>query len=189
MMSPLSHWQEFLLVALAMLSAIYVFYFRIWLALAIGSDILFCIALATSVASVAIPAVFETLAQRVIEQSPLPAALASADTRVAELASLPSDLIDEALARIGYAPEEDPVTEPTSPDSERAMSAPHEVGPFTSTVRPSVESLVGGVLRGAGFICGGFLMLTSLAMRSSSTTAKRLQELADRLDAIETLDA
>lgn len=185
MTSPLSHGQELLLITLAILSAVYVFYFKIWLPLAIGSDILFCLALATSVASVVAPGLFETLSRSIIEQSPLPQALHRADAQIAQLASLPSDLIDKALTRIGYSSAEDVDVESSEPAVSGLVDSIDVPGPFTTAVRPSVESLVGGVLRGAGFFCGGVLMVTSLAMRSSTTTARRLRELTDRVDAID----
>lgn len=222
MTTPLSVWQELLLLALAALSTIYVFYFRIWLAIAVGSDVLFALALALTVASIAVPSLFRDASTALIDRSPLPDALARADARVAEIEALPRTLIDRALARIGYAPDgadgtaeatptpsengarprtlPDPARTgerptPNAPDP-RAKPAPiwsdaprtpslAPSGPFVSSVRPSVESLVASVLRIASFACGSFLILTALAMRSSTTTARRLQGVHARIEALE----
>jgi hypothetical protein len=174
MMTLLSLWQELLLLGLAALSLVYVLYFRIWLALAVGSDVLFAAALALAVSAIATPQLFDRAATALVDRSPLPAALEEADAKVAAVEALPGNLIDRALAQIGYEPEKDiPQKEPLEP------------GPFISSVRPSVESLVSTIIRFSGFVCGSLLMLTSLAMRSSTMTARKLQEYGRRIDAIE----
>lgn len=175
----LSLWQEMLLLGLAGLSLIYVVYFRIWLAVAFGSDLLFAAALGLAIAAIMAPAPFHDAAEALIDRSPLPAALARADARVAEIEDLPETLIRRALARLGYEPDEElPTTEVET------LPMP---GPFVSSVRPSVESLVATVVRFASFVCGSFLMLTSLAMRSSTTTARKLREQDRRIDSLEVL--
>lgn len=174
-MSPsLSLWQELLLACLASAALLYVAYFRIWLALAIGSDLLFVLALALAVASVTWPGLFAELADRTIDRSPVPSALAAADQKVAAIRSLPAELLRRALEKIGY--EAEAATLPDEPEVD---------GPFVTHVRPSVEALLAGVLRVTGFVLGGFLMLTALAMRSSSTTARRLHGLAARVAELE----
>ena len=174
----LSFWQQILLLGLAALSLIYVFYFRIWLAVAIGSDLLFAFALGLTIAAIVSPTPFREAAEAVVDRSPLPAALARADARVAEIEALPQTLIRRALAKIGVDPE--PEEAPDGSPEELPMP-----GPFVSSVRPSVESLVATVLRFSSFVGGSFLMLTSLAMRSSTTTARRLREQDRRLEALE----
>ena len=177
MIPQLSLWQELLLLGLAALSLVYVLYFRIWLALAIGSDVLFAVALTLAVSAVATPPLYEDAATALVDRSPLPAALQEADSKVAAIEALPGDLIDRALAQIGYEAEADP--------SEIDPESPPEPGPFVASVRPSVEALVSTVLRFSSFVCGSFLMLTSLAMRSSTMTARKLQEYGQRIDLLE----
>lgn len=174
MTTQLSLWQELLLLGLAFLSLIYILYFRIWLALAVGSDVLFAAALALAISSIAFPSLFQEASTALVDRSPLPAALREADSSLAAIEALPRTLIARALAQVGYEPE--PATGPEV--------AP-EPGPFIRSVRPSVESLVSTVLRFASFICGSFLMLTSLAMRSSTMTARKLQQFARRIDDLE----
>ncbi len=177
MMSHLSLLQELLLLGLVALSLIYVLYFRIWLALAIGSDVVFAAALGLAVAAISAPGVFHSASTALIDRSPLPTALRDADARVAAIEALPRNLIDRALAQIGYSPE------PVEDNSDLEPTPPP--GPFVSAIRPSVEALVSTVLRFASFACGSFLMLTSLAMRSSTTTARRLQLFSVRIERLE----
>lgn len=181
MISELALWQELALVGLMLLSLLYVFYFRIWVAVAKGSDLLFVTALCVCVASVAAPGLFRAGAQRAIDASPLPPALLAADARVAALEALPSELITRALAKIGYEREvremdldDDPIAGP---------------GPFESRIRPAVESLVGGVLRATSFIVSMFLLLTALALRSSTSTVRELRQLSARLEVLERVEA
>ena len=193
MTTPLSFWQELLLLFLAALSLVYVLYFRIWLALAIGSDVLFALALGMAVASIATPGLFRHAAGALVDHSPLPSALQAADSKVAVIEALPQTLIDQALAKIGFGPEDEQLRSDSFPGRVESEHNPETVhlsprlvaGPFVSTIRPSVEALVSTVLRFASFVCGSFMMLTSLAMRSSTTTARRLQKIAQRLDALE----
>ena len=174
MTTQLSLGQIFLLASVGGLTLLYVFYFRIWLALAIGSDLLFVAALAATVASIAIPAPFALASADLVGRSPLPGALDAADARVAQLEALPSTLLHDALEGLGFEPEPLP-----------AAPSPAPPGPFTSRVRPSVETLVALTLRGCAFACAGFLMLTALATRSSTTTARRLRDLTIRIEALE----
>ena len=176
----LSILQQMLLLGLAALSLIYVFYFRIWLAVAVGSDLLFAFALGLTIAAIIAPGPFRGAAETLVDRSPLPAALAGADARVAEIEALPQTLIRRALAKVGYEPEE----EEAPPAQTEALPIP---GPFVSSIRPSVDALVASVVRFSSFVCGSFLMLTSLAMRSSTTTARKLREQDRRLEALESL--
>ena len=105
MTSQLSLWQELLLLGTGLLSLVYVFYFRIWLALAISSDVLFAISVALVVATIATPSLFDDIAHGVVERSSLPSALEDADARVAAFAALPGEMIDAALAKVGFEPD------------------------------------------------------------------------------------
>ncbi len=171
MLSALALWQELALLALALLSLVYVYYFRIWIAVATGSDLLFSAALGVCVASVATPTAFDAGARRIVEWSPLPAALVEADARVAALERLPRSLIESALERLGY--------EPTPESTENPAPTP---GPFEARIRPAVESLVGLVLRITSGLGSLFLLMTALALRSSTATARELDKLSTRLD-------
>ncbi len=174
-MTPeLALWQQLLLLGLATISLVYVLYFRIWVALAAGSDLLFVAALALSTASVVFPPLFETASRRLVDYSPLPAALAGADRRVADLEALPGRLIDRALATIGYEREIDP-----------ADLIVHEPGPFETRIRPALDSLLATVLRTTSFFCATLLLLLALALRSSTSTARQLQRLTRRLERLE----
>ena len=172
--SELAIWQELVLVGLAILSLLYVFYFKIWVALAAGSDFIFAAALVVAVASIATPIVFDRASTALIDRSSLPEALSSADAKVAAIESLPGDLIDSALAKLGYEPEPEvePVVEPGP-------------GPFESKIRPSVDALVSFVLRSAGFLTATLLLLMALSLRSSTSTARALQNLSNRTTVLE----
>lgn len=176
MTSELALWQEFLLLGLALISLTYVFYFKIWVTIAAGSDLVFAAALAVAIASVAMPTLFDRLAEAIVDRSPLPEALISADEKVAAIESLPRELIDRALAKLGYEPD---------PGEERLPEAEATVGPFESKIRPSVEALVAVVLRAASFFTATFLLLMALALRSSTSTARALQALSLRTGALE----
>jgi hypothetical protein len=180
MTSQLSLWQELLLLGTGLLSLVYVFYFRIWLALAISSDVLFAISVALVVATIATPSLFDGIAHAVVERSPLPSALEDADARVAAFAALPGEMIDAALAKVGFEPDPEVAT-----DSQELDGGPMEPGPIVSTLRPPVESLIAVTIRVSTFIGSGFLLLLSLATRASTTTARRLHTLAARVDELE----
>jgi hypothetical protein len=172
--SELAVWQTLLLLGLALLSLLYVFYFKIWIALATGSDLVFAVALAVAIASVAIPALFDHAAAGLIDRSALPEALTSADEKVASIEALPSELIDRALTKLGYEPEPEPppLTEPGP-------------GPFEAKIRPSVEALLSAVLRAASFVIATFLLLMALSLRSSTSTARAMQTLSMRTESLE----
>lgn len=174
MISELALWQEILLLGLAMISLLYVLYFRIWLAMATGSDLLFLAALALSVTSVVHPPVFAEASTRLVDRSALPRALAGADGHVAELEALPGRLIDRALAKIGYERE-----------VEDEDLLPPEPGPFQTHVRPAFESLLALVLRTSSFMGAGFLLLMALTLRASTSTAREIQSLRRRLERLE----
>ena len=180
MTSQLSLWQELLLLGTGLLSLVYVFYFRIWLALAISSDVLFAMSVALVVATIATPSLFDGIAHAVVERSPLPSALEDADARVAAFAALPGEMIDAALAKVGFEPDPEVAT-----DSQELDGGPMEPGPIVSTLRPPVESLIAVTVRVSTFIGSGFLLLLSLATRASTTTARRLHTLAARVDELE----
>ena len=106
--------------------------------------------------------------------SSLPQGVSVAHTRVAGCESRPGDLIDSALAKLGYEPEPEvePVVEPGP-------------GPFESKIRPSVDALVSFVLRSAGFLTATLLLLMALSLRSSTSTARALQNLSNRTTVLE----
>lgn len=174
--SELALWQQFLLLGLALISLIYVFYFKIWVAIARGSDLIFAAALAVAIASVAAPGLFDRLSEAIVDRSALPEALISADEKVAAIESLPGELIDRALAKIGYEPD---------PEEELVPEPEPTPGPFESKIRPSVEALVAVVLRASSFFTATVLLLMALALRSSTSTARTLHALSLRTEALE----
>ena len=172
--TELSLWQQLLLAALAILSLVYVFYFKIWVTLATGSDLVFVAALAVAIASIAIPTLFDLAAAKLVDRSALPEALLAADAKVAAIEALPSELIEGALAKLGVEPEEVDVP-PVEPGP----------GPFESRIRPSVEALVAVVLRVSSFLISTLLLLMALSLRSSTSTARALHHLSRRTDELE----
>ena len=174
MLTGLALWQEILLLGLATMSLVYILYFRIWLALAAGSDLLFAAALAIAVASVAFPGGFEAASRRLVDHSPLPELLMSADRRVAALEALPGELIDRALESLGY-----------ERDVEALETLTHEPGPFEKRIRPALEAVLAPIRRISSFICATLLLLMALSLRSSTSTARELHRLALRLDQLE----
>ena len=161
---------------MALIALVYVFYFKIWVAIATASDLVFLVALSVAVASIAAPALFDRASTALVDRSALPAALESADEKVAAIESLPSELIDRALAKLGYEPE---------PHNEDLPEPEPTPGPFESNIRPSVEALVAAVLRAASFLTATVLLLMALALRSSTSTARTLQALTLRTEALE----
>ena len=133
MTTQLALWQELLLLGLAALSLVYVFYFRIWLALAIGSDVLFAVALGLALSSVAVPTLFDRASTDLVDRSPLPAALADADAKVAAIEALPRNLIDRALAKIGYEPE---LEEESAASEELPPPGPFVASAISTSSRP-----------------------------------------------------
>ena len=129
MVSDLALWQQIVLLALAVVSLVYVFYFKIWVAIAAGSDLIFAAALALAIASVAVPVIFEELSTTLVDRSALPQALASADARVAAIESLPRDLLERALRKLGYEPEarEEILPAPAEPEPGPAFLSPLEL--------------------------------------------------------------
>lgn len=173
MITDLDFWQISMLFGLSLLAFYYVFHFRIWSDWLPTCDTLFILALAVVVTSIAHPPLYQSLASAMIDRSPLPEALATADARVVQIETLPGQLIRAALAKVGYE----------SDASEEAL--PPEPGPFESTIRPSVEALLMGVIRAAGFACGTLLLWTTLALRAIGTKRVRLRALAARVEVIE----
>jgi hypothetical protein len=173
MINDLDIGQLSMLVGLSLFALYYVLHFRIWSDWFPVCDVLFVAALAVVVASIAQPIVYERLSNALIDRSPLPSALATADERVLQIETMPGQLIRAALARVGYESEES------------AAAAPAEPGPFASTIRPSVEALLMGVLRAAGFVCGTLLLWTTLALRAIGTRRIRLGAIAARVAALE----
>lgn len=192
MSPPLSLWQEFALAALGTLSLLYVLVFRVWTAEALGADLVFALAVAAAVATVAVPSLFDAGARQVVAFSPLPSALEEADARALALADLPGRLIDSALARLGFDSDEDDGTGATDDTStgiiasESAdMATDAAFGPLSAHIRPSVEGLVALLLRVAA---GAITMLTlalAILLRAVRGLARRLRRTRDRLDRLE----
>ncbi|MAG31594.1 MAG: hypothetical protein CL908_11970 [Deltaproteobacteria bacterium] len=174
MTAELSIWQIGLLAGLTSFAILYTFHFRIWAGIAAGSDLFFAAALAIAVGCVLAPSVFDHATSELVEWSSLPEALESADARVASIESLPGELIDRALARLGYEPE-----------AEEPTSASEEPGPFESRIRPAVDALIAGVLRATAFLCSGLFLLAAMAMRSSTSSVRRIQDLSKRVERLE----
>ncbi len=174
--SELSVWQQLLLAGLAVLSFVYVFYFKIWVTLAAGSDLVFASALAVAITSIAAPGVFGRIATEFVDRSSLPEALISVDEKVAAIEALPGELIDRALAKLGRA------RDPEDASLNESEAGP---GPFEARIRPSVEALVAGVLRVSSFLISTLLLLMALALRSSTSTARALHTLTQRTDDLE----
>lgn len=177
-MPELSLWQEVALLGLALLAILYVFTFRIWVALATGADLLFALALGSCVVSIALPAVFGEGARYVVEASPLPPVLASADERLDALEALPGQIVARALAKVGY--EEEPPEEAVE-----RQPLGDSTGRIESSVLPAVESLIGLVLRTTTFASSLFLLMVALALRSSTSTTRQIRELIARIEVLE----
>ena len=134
MWTGLALWQEILLLGLAAISLVYVLYFRIWVALAAGSDLLFAAALAISVASVAAPGLFEKASARLVDHSPLargPRQRRSPGRRprvAPQRADRPGPREDRLRARSGVSR--------ASPPGARALRDPHSAGPSKPCWRP-----------------------------------------------------
>jgi hypothetical protein len=94
-------WQGWALLGLGGVTVVYVAYFQIWLTFAFASDLLFAFALALGVISIATPTPFERAAEALIRRSPLPTALAAADSKLEALTSFPQRVIDDPLQQLG----------------------------------------------------------------------------------------
>ncbi len=173
MISHLESWQWSMLVGLSLFALYYIVHFRIWSDWLPTCDALFIAALAVVVASIAHPPVYQALPIALIDRSPLPEALPTPYARVVQIETLPGELIRAALAKVGYE------------SDELEAEVPAEPGPFESTIRPSVEALLMGVLRAAGFVCGTLLLWTTLALRAIGTKRIRLRAIAARVEALE----
>lgn len=192
MSPPLSLWQEFALAALGTLTLLYVLVFRVWTAEALAADLVFGLAVAAAVATVAVPSLFDAGARQVVAWSPLPSALEEADTRALALAELPGRLIDGALARLGFDSNEDDgagaaVDTDTGIVAGESADIPTDAasGPLSAHIRPSVEGLVALLLRVAA---GAITMLTlalAMLLRAVRGLARRLRHTSDRLDRLE----
>ena len=147
MSSPLSLWQELALLILGLLALCYALLFRIWQTQALVADGVFALAIAALVLVVAVPSSFDLAGVRLVEGSPLPEALGHADERAAALAALPGRLIDSALARIGFEPDEEEMgATPEAHVEAIARDAPAK-GWLSEQVRPSVDGLVALLVR------------------------------------------
>ena len=188
MSSPLSLWQEFALVGLAVVSFFYALVFRVWSGRGLAADAVFALAIAALVTVVIVPSVFDTAGAHIVEWSPLPEALDAADARTAELAALPGRLIDGALERLGFGSE----TEQGSADE--IEQAPAEAGPdvpdaetgwLAAQVRPSVEGLVALLVRVATAAVAALVLLLAILLRIVTGLARRLRRIGERLEALE----
>ncbi|MCA9505119.1 MAG: hypothetical protein H6748_00630 [Spirochaetaceae bacterium] len=208
MTSELSLWQTALLGGIACAGLLYVLAFRLGPSSALLADGLFLIAFALAVASILTTAPFERAASALVEWTPLPGALRDLDEKVAAIESLPRELVERALARVGYSPGEPdaPTAEPNaSVVSERATgrrpapavdnagdatsAAVEARGPFEARVRPAVEGLVSSGLRGLGFVAGALSMLLALALRLATLALRRARRLSERITRLEASQA
>lgn len=151
------------------------------------ADLLFLTAFAAAVASLAFPLVFDRLAHEIVGHTPLPSALAEGDAQVAALVAMPGEMIDAALARIGFDGEEDEPIESameSEPDSGVALKtgAP---GAIEARVRPAVEAVLALPLRVGTGVSSGFGLLLALALRRIAVGRDRLRDLAERLERVE----
>ncbi|MEM9177490.1 MAG: hypothetical protein AAGC67_19920 [Myxococcota bacterium] len=193
MSSPLSlsfsPWQEAALVGLGLISLCYAVVFRVWSAEALSADAVFALAVAALVTAVAIPSVFDAAGARIVEWSPLPEALGEADTRAAELAALPGRLIDGALERLGFGPDEveaTPSGTPAPDGAERRETGPEaEPGWLSERIRPSVDGLVALLLRVATATTASLVLLLALVLRVTLGLVRRLRRVGERLAALE----
>ena len=182
----LSLWQEFALLALGLLSLGYAVLFRVWAAEALVADGVFALAVAALVAAIAFPAVFDGPGARIVEWSPLPKTLEDADQRAVDLASLPGRLIDRVLERIGFAGDEEP---PADPVTGAEVLEAQEPGWLSAHVRPSVDGLVALLLRVATATTASLVLLVALLLRLTTTLARRLRRIGERLAALEAANA
>ncbi len=206
MPNALALWQQIALSSLAVCAICYALLFRVWRIRKrppSAADLLFVLALVVASTAIAAPTPYHWLATRVIDASPLPAALDQADTKVAAIEALPRRLIDQALAKIGFdrdvetnAESDASAVEPSStPDpADPTISAPESAsrlapapppGPFASAIRPSVESLVASILRLVGVGVSAFALMSAFAIRLVAATARRIRRVSHRLDALE----
>lgn len=187
MSSPLSLWQEFALVALAVVSFFYAGVFRVWSSRGLGADSVFAVAIAALVTVVTVPSAFDEAGAHIVEWSPLPEALDAADARAAELAALPSRLIERAFERLGFEPEEAPDSD--NVEAAPSAAAPHapdgETGWLTSQVRPSIEGLVALLVRVASAAIATLALLLATLLRVVTGLARRLRRIGERLEALE----
>lgn len=187
MSSPLSLWQEFALVGLAVVSFFYAGVFRVWSGRGIGADGVFALAIAALVTVVTVPSVFDTAGARIVEWSPLPEALDAADARTAELAALPGRLIEGALERLGFGPKEAPDRDDVeaAPGAAAPDAPDGEMGWLNSQVRPSVEGLVALLVRVASAAMATLVLLVAILLRVVTGLARRLRRIGERLEALE----
>jgi len=166
--------QQVAIGAIVVVGLAYGLYCRIWAALAKGADLVFALSLVAAAVAVLSAAPFEAGAARMIDASPLPGALESADDRLDRLEKLPGALLDSALEAIGFDPEPEPVA-----------ATPPGPGPIESTIRPAVEGLIANILRGTTCVLAAVLLVIGLVLRSSTATVRELDQLRRRLDALE----
>jgi hypothetical protein len=188
MSSPLSLWQEFALVGLAVVSFFHALVFRVWSGRGIGADGVFALAIAALVTVVTVPSVFDTAGARIVEWSPLPEALDAADARTAELAALPGRLIEGALERLGFGPDTEDAPEvdvEEAPGSASPDAPDGETGWLAAQIRPSVEGLVALLVRVATAAMATLVLLLAILLRIVTGLARRLRRIGERLEALE----
>ncbi|MGB0620221.1 MAG: hypothetical protein ACPGVZ_12230 [Myxococcota bacterium] len=189
MSSPLSLWQELALLILGLLAVCYALLFRIWQTQALVADGVFALAIAALVLVIAVPSSFDLAGVRLVEWSPLPEALGQADERAAALAALPGRLIDSALARIGFEPDEEETgATPEAHMEAIARDAPAQ-GWLSEQVRPSVDGLVALLVRIATGTTASLVAVLALLLRIVTGLSRRLRRITERLEALEDAEA
>ena len=186
MSSPLSLWQELALLALGTLSLSYALLFRVWHAQALVADGVFALAVAILFCAIATPTLFEGAGARIVAWSPLPQALGEADERAAALAALPGRLIDSALERLGFDPDDTDETNSADETSAGTDAPTAEAGWLTRQVRPSVDGLVALLVRVATGTTATLILVLALLLRITTGLARRLRRIGERLEALET---
>ncbi|MBB83296.1 MAG: hypothetical protein CL931_05730 [Deltaproteobacteria bacterium] len=185
MSSSLSLWQEIALLILGLLALCYALLFRIWQTQALVADGVFVLAITALVLVVAVPSSFDLAGERLVEWSPLPEALGQADERAAALAALPGGLIDSALARIGFDPDEEETGATPETHVEAIETDAPAQGWLSEQVRPSVDSLVALLVRIATGTTASLVAVLALLLRIVTGLSRRLRRITERLEALE----
>lgn len=189
MSSPLSLWQELALLSLGLLALCYALLFRVWQTQALVADGVFALAIAALVLVVAVPSSFDLAGVRLVEWSPLPEALGQADERAAALAALPDRLIDSALARIGFDPDEEETRATPEAHMEAIATPPPAQGWLSAQVRPSVDGLIALLVRIATGTTASLVAVLALLLRIVTSLSRRLRRITERLEALEGAEA
>lgn len=144
-----------LTAVLGVLAVVYVLFLRpwrprrMWARRVLPIDLLFVAALATGLAAIHWPAPFARVATVLVDQTELPATLALVDVRIREVEELPERIWSDLTARLGWAAEPSPPSEPEI-----------RVGPVTGAVLPALVAVVEVIVR--AFVYWGSLIALAL---------------------------